>query len=243
MNRLFSGILSAFFPKTCACCGEIVEEDEELCDYCREMIRRCDPLRRCIRCGMQKKECVCKSRLLFFDGCIAPFVNTDVAQNAIFRLKYHQKPFIADFFAREMAWCVKNEYRTQRFDVICYVPMVRARERRRGYNQSHLLAERIGKLLHIPVFHNLLICRRSSKPQHELNAREREKNVAGLYTCKTVLDGMTVLLVDDIKTTGATLNECAKQLTIAGAASVWCVTALCTDKKKEGKIHGNRNWN
>ena len=238
---------AAGLPKTCVCCGEIIEEEEMLCDYCREMILRCDPLKRCRRCGMVKRDCVCNSRLFFFNGCIAPFVNTDFARDAMYRFKFASKLFAADFFAREMALCVVNEYRDITFDAICYVPMFRKKQRKRGYNQSRLLAEKLAEILHLPVRHDLLICRRLSKPQHELDAKRRMENVLGLYACKGDAEGATLLLVDDIKTTGATLNECAKQLVIGGASAVWCVTALATEKRKtkgkEGEGFGNRDRN
>ncbi len=242
MNVICKGFLSAFFPKTCACCGEIIDEEEQLCDYCREMLVRCDPIKRCVRCGMVKRDCVCKSRLLFFDGCIAPFVNTGAAKTALYRFKFGHRLFAKQFFAEQMALCVKNEYRDCKFDAICYVPMYRRKERRRGYNQSRLLAEELGRILQVPIAHNALICRKNAEIQHDLDARRRAVNVRDLYACSGHLDNKTILLVDDIKTTGATLNECAKQLTVAGASSIWCVTALTTDKKKkskEGDSHGN----
>lgn len=59
MLRVISVLKSVFFPKTCAGCGAIIDEDDELCDYCHEMLVRCDPLKRCMRCGLDKKNCQC----------------------------------------------------------------------------------------------------------------------------------------------------------------------------------------
>ncbi len=249
MNVIVKGIISAFFPKTCVCCGEPIEEEEELCEYCREMLYRFDPLTYCIRCSRKKRDCICKSRLFFYNACIAPFFNIAAAKQAMYRLKFSRKPFVARFFAEQMALCVKNEYRKVLFDVICYVPMPKKRERSRGYNQSRLLAQELSKILHIPVQHDLVVCHKRSAIQHDLPVNKRAQNVFGLYTCTKDYDGKTVLLVDDIKTSGATLNECAKQLTIAGASAVYCVTGLITEKEKKpqnrngGKRIGNRNRN
>lgn len=82
MKRVISVLKSVFFPKTCAGCGEIINEDDELCDYCHEMLVRCDPLKRCMRCGLKKDDCQCKNQVFAFEMCIAPFVNDGVAKRA-----------------------------------------------------------------------------------------------------------------------------------------------------------------
>ena len=110
---------------------------------------------------------------------------------------------------------------------------------KRGFNQSEVLAKNISKILKIPICNDALIAARKTKIQHTLTKDERFKNVRGKFIAnkKHDLTGKTVLLVDDIKTTGATLDECAKQLLSLGADEVYCVTGLMTpkNKKKEGK--------
>lgn len=231
MNSFKALIKSVFHPKTCAGCGAIIDEGEALCDYCHEMLVRCDPLKRCIKCGLSEANCCCNRKIFHFDGCVAPFINTAVAQNAVYSFKFARKMIIGEFLAEQMALSVKNEYRDIKFDGVCFVPMLKRKRLRRGFNQSRVLAEKIADLLGLPLY-NLLICRKNAPSQHGLKAKERFLNVKGMYQASVQAKGKTLLLVDDIKTTGATLDECAKQLLLSGAAGVYCVTALITESRK-----------
>ena len=100
-----------------------------------------------------------------------------------------------------------------------------------------LLMSRIAKLLNLPFYDNILGFRKRKKLQHKIPFNERFKNIKDVYYVKTPLKNKTVLLVDDIKTTGATLSECAKELLAAGSNRVYCVTGLITERKD--KKNGN----
>lgn len=157
MLRVISVLKSVFFPKTCAGCGAIIGEDDELCDYCHEMLVRCDPLKRCMRCGLDKKNCQCKRRTFAFEMCIAPFVNTGVAKRAMYYFKYRRKMTYGTMLAKQMALCVKNEYRGLKFDGICFVPMHRRKQLERGFNQTEVMAKAMSDMLEVPVL-NALKC-------------------------------------------------------------------------------------
>lgn len=157
MLRVISVLKSVFFPKTCAGCGAIIDEDDELCDYCHEMLVRCDPLKRCMRCGLDKKNCQCKRRTFAFEMCIAPFVNTGVAKRAMYYFKYRRKMTYGTMLAKQMALCVKNEYRGLKFDGICFVPMHRRKQLERGFNQTEVMAKAMSDILEVPVL-NALNC-------------------------------------------------------------------------------------
>lgn len=240
MKALISLIKEAFFPKTCAACGEITADGEPLCDYCREMLVRFDPMKRCIRCGTEKPGCDCRYRVFHFDGLIAPFENKDTAKLGVYAFKFRRKMGNADYFAEQMAFCVKNEYRDIRFDAVTFVPMHRLRFLKRGFNQSRVLAEKISDILNIPLAETLVTLK-AGKRQHDLFGKERFQNVKGRYSAKADAGGKTLLLVDDIKTTGATLDECAKQLFSAGADGVYCVTALISRRKKQEENNTGKN--
>lgn len=136
-----------------------------------------------------------------------------------------------------MANCVKSDFPRVNFDFICFVPFTKLQKIRRNFNQSELLAEHIAKLLEIPL-KDVLIKLFETESQHKKSIRNRSGNVFGVYDVKENADvkGKTVLLVDDIKTTGATLNECAWILKIRGAKEVYCVTAALTGKEKKETI-------
>lgn len=237
--NLFKGALAALFPNVCIACGEAIPEGEYLCEYCDEMSATIDFTKNCRRCGRDKKSCECSSRIFHFNGCCAPFYNEGVIKDAMYSLKFAHKDYIAKFFAQRMAITVKTAYNDIDFDLITFVPMKLRKKLKRGFNQSEVLAKNISKILKIPICNDALIAARKTKIQHTLTKDERFKNVRGKFIAnkKHDLTGKTVLLVDDIKTTGATLDECAKQLLSLGADEVYCVTGLMTpkNKKKEGK--------
>lgn len=230
--KIFKSLLSALFPKTCFCCGKIINENEFLCNYCYEMLEKSDLSKMCIKCGRKKKNCVCVKAVFCFDGCVSSFLNDGVAKRVMRKFKFGKKPEISEFFAQYMSLSVLNAYKDLKFDGICFVPMHKRKVRRRGFNQSEEIARNLSAILKIPVFSDAVICVKYRKSQHKLNAEKRLKNVKGLYKGVKNLSGKRILLVDDIKTTGATLNEIARQIINSGAASVHCVTALATEKLK-----------
>lgn len=231
VRRIFDGVVSTIFPKHCICCDEIIDENEFLCDYCYEMIERLDAQERCLFCGMDKGNCDCKRIIYHFEGCVIPFYNTGIAQRALYTFKLSRKEYFAEFFAREIALRIKEELPDVKFDGVCYVPSGVWKDLRRGFNQSELLAKRISEIMDIPLDRNTLYLKHYGKGQHNLNWRERFKNVRGSYGYKRRNFGKTLLLIDDIKTTGATLDECARQLLFSGAHHVYCACALATVKK------------
>jgi ComF family protein len=109
--------------------------------------------------------------------------------------------------------------------VIVPVPLHRRRLKERGYNQALLLAERLGEAVGVPIAHDLLYRNRHTMSQARLNAQERRRNVEDAFSCadRSVQD-KRVLLVDDVCTTGATLEACSVALKERGALSVWALT-------------------
>lgn len=238
---MFKALIYALFPNTCASCAEIIDENEFLCDYCFCMLEQCARDRLCIKCGLSKKECVCKYNVYSFDGVVAPFYKEASAKDAMYSFKFRGNLRAVRFFAERMALAVKQYYSDIDFDMVCCVPMTRFAENKRGYNQSALLGEQIAEILDLPFYKKLLYCKKKKHSQYKLSFKERKANVKDIFATKARFNGQTVLLVDDIKTTGATLSECAKELLSSGADKVYCVTGLISHKK--GKKDGNRNRN
>jgi ComF family protein len=109
-------------------------------------------------------------------------------------------------------------------DALVPVPLARERERERGYNQAALLARRIGRRLAVPTRAGWLVRTRATRPQSDLSAAERRANVRGAFRAREPAAGRHVLLIDDILTTGATLDACALALSAAGARRVGVLT-------------------
>ena len=232
-------ITEMLYPKQCVCCHEIIDEDEELCDNCIRNIERVDDNKRCIKCGLLKGNCGCKIYAYHFDGVVAPFFNDGLAKRGMYSFKFKKSEHAVEFFAREMAKTVRSQQLDGAFDAICYVPSTWFSYSKRGFNQSYLLAKRMSELLSIPLLKGALRCKGSIRFQHRLSREKRFALTRKKYyfskTCVNQLRNKKILLVDDIKTTGATLDECSRQLLFGGAESVFCVTALVSDLKKDKK--------
>ena len=240
---------NSIFPRVCIGCGEIIDNGEYFCDLCYSDIVRTDLDNRCEKCGLVKGKCDCENNFFHFEGCISPLVNEGSARMAMYRAKFSRKQRNLSYFSKQLALAVRSRYGDIKFDGICYVPMPRAKRMRRGYNQCAVMAYELSKILGVKMLRNALICRKNGGSQHMLSPKRRFDNVRVLYGFKCGNDGKTVLLIDDIKTTGATLDECSRQLLFSGADRVFCATALITDltdkdnERKERIHNGNRNRN
>lgn len=143
-------------------------------------------------------------------------------------------PFLSKRFGADIAKCITENYFME-FDMVTYTPLSKKSLRKRDYNQAYLLAREVSKRLDIPLV-DLLIKVRKTDEQKTLSAQKRKTNVYGAFDLKDkdIVFGKRILLIDDVKTTGSTLNECAKMLNIYGAESVWAATLAVAVPKEKG---------
>ena len=157
------------------------------------------------------------------DGIRAPYLFEGPLREAVHRLKYRGWRVAAPVLGGLLAGYLERHKLLAQppGQVLVPVPLHPRRLRSRGYNQSHLLAKETGKLLDLPVRGDLLKRAKDSPPQVEARSSEqRRANVAGSFKA-TGVEGLSILLVDDVATTGSTLMACADALKEAGAAGVW----------------------
>lgn len=228
MREFLNSFSYLFYPKRCVVCGEVIHPSQHLCDNCLPQLKPIS-VKTCSKCGNPKKSCCCKRYAYHFRGVASPYINEGAAQKAIYFYKFGSNTTSADFFGKEMAECFSKSFPDLEIDCVTSVP--RNRKRRREveesmwrFDHSALLAKRVSRELLVPYKRLLKKCK-NNKVQHLLSARGRFENVKGSY--KALPNNYkNVLLVDDIKTTGATLDECARMLMLAGAENVYCVTAV-----------------
>ena len=179
----------------------------------------------CPRCGKPQPSGIlcpgCVSWQAEIDGIRSPFRFDGVIRQAIHQLKYRNLRALAVTLAKLL-----QDYLTSNpmpGEVLVPVPLHQKRVRERGYNQSSILAKELGKLTGLPVVVDCLIRQRHAPPQaRTLTVDERRSNVANAFTCRGHrLRDKQVLLIDDVSTSGATLDACAAALKAAGATSVW----------------------
>lgn len=228
---IFTEIIKLVYPSRCPCCAKL-NDDGGLCEACRQRLTDClveDDA--CKRCGLSKAQCECKVFNFLFSGLCAPYYNKEAASEMIYGFKYANRPYAAKFLGFEMAERFKRVFKRVKPDFVCFVPSLKRDVSKRNYDYVYLLAKTVAKELDVPLKSKAIIKAKANEPQHKLNADQRQSNVKGAYKVTTSFDGKTVLLIDDIKTTGYTLNECAKQLRLAGAEKVYCLTSVITANK------------
>ncbi|MBQ7884585.1 MAG: ComF family protein [Clostridia bacterium] len=227
----FEKFKNLMFPRgfSCICCShEIFEDDKHICDECYNNLaflkgnlcnRCCEPTGLDFLCNR------CSSRELYFEKVVSPFEFDGFVKNAIHGLKYSNKTFYAEFLSEYMAKAYVDHKLT--CDIVVPVPLCRKRLKQRGYNQAELLAKGFCKKLNLPLLVNVLVRVKQTPTQVSLNISERLKNMKDAFsvTSNDQIKGKTVLVIDDVFTTGATIAECSKTLLHAGAKRVYAVTA------------------
>jgi ComF family protein len=213
--------LDLLFPQKCIGCGK---EGDLICPACYQSLPRIIPPV-CPRCGKSQPNGVicsgCVSWQANIVGIRSPFRFDGVIRQAIHQFKYKNLRTLAVPLSRLLQeYLAANPIPSE---VLVPVPLHPRRLRERGYNQSGMLAENLGKLTALPVVPDCLIRTRFSIPQARTeNVDERKKNVAGVFTCRSgSLANKQVLLIDDVATSGTTLDACALALKAGGATSVW----------------------
>jgi competence protein ComFC len=214
-------IVDTFYPRTCAGCGM---RGMWLCELCEEETLELGLPGECTRCGKPPYQgrCSCTDLDPVIRQARAVAVYDGWVTTAVKRVKYHAEPDRTWQFAEAMAPIVSS---LGHVDVLVPVPLHPGKQRKRGYNQSSRIAEHLARMTGIPML-DLLQRTRDTVSQTTLTGRERKSNVADAF----VLDprwhprsGLSYVLIDDVRTTGATLNACAAAL---GAASPAQISAL-----------------
>lgn len=232
---LLKALLWCVFTRRCDLCGDVVPLTQSRCDKCLEAERINGEI--CTSCGMSKSDCNCKSshHKPEYEEICAPFYYDGNIVKGMHRLKFQGYGENAIGMADEMAKTIKKQYHHINFDAITYVALSKDRERARGYNQSKLIAERLSKTLNVPL-EDTFYKAYENPPQRNQSARQRRANVFGAFDVNENIDpaGKTYLIVDDVKTTGATLSECAAVLDSYGATATYA-TVFAIRKPKNKK--------
>jgi len=236
MRETLDALAAVVFPAPCRICEETLVTASRV-PVCTACLDKLQPLTgpHCARCGRpfasevaaagaQPLCQLCRRGVYDFDSAHSFTTYDDHAMKAVVLLKYHRVAPLAGWFAARLAELVRREKIVA--DVVVPVPLHRARQRQRGYNQAELIARPLAKLLGLPLQPVLLVRTKPRLEKHRLTRKERWSSVKGAYRTRegTRIDKHRVLLVDDVVTTGATLDACSRALRIAGAAGVIGVT-------------------
>jgi ComF family protein len=251
MNRnkgqiLCSTAVNLLFPRRCPVCDEAVRPFGGLiCRECEEKLlpkalSEKDAL--CCRCGKPLSDpraefCGdCEGvRSFYVRGCAA-YRYRDVS-GALYRLKYESRAEYAEWMGDQMAGRILEEFGRVGVDMLTPIPISKEREKKRGYNQAALLAERISRTTGIPVNQDCLVRKTDTAVLRSMGALDRRNKIKNAFIASGVdVKSKIIMLIDDIYTTGATVNTCAEKLMEKGAAAVYCaVLAIGEDSCTQGQ--------
>ncbi|MBQ7294868.1 MAG: ComF family protein [Clostridia bacterium] len=221
-----------FFPEKCDRCGQIIPIVHNFCPHCEENITAIGEAF-CEKCGYENGSCFCESEFNpTLPHITAVYMYTGDIRERIHAMKFRGRLSFVGDFAAAMAQRVRQVYADVQFDGVCFAPMTKTAEKERGYNQSRLLAKALAYELSLPL-NDCLAKTKATQKQHKLTGQERKENLKGSFSVRTPaeVEGKVLLLCDDIKTTGATLSECANELLSAGAKDVYCICIALADYK------------
>ena len=232
IKKVVNKILDVIYPNnyTCIFCGDEIFDNQptSTCATCDCNLPKIKD-KVCDRCGEPIKSMAnycnrCQSKNMVFYKCRSVFVYENEIANKIRDFKFNNCKYLCNPFAKYL----EQLYKKSKFncDIIVPVPIHTIRLKQRGFNQSELLANKLGKLIDIQVNTTDLIKIKHTKNQADLNFKQRQENLKDVFQVKNknAFKNKNVLIVDDVYTTGSTINNCAIELLKAGAKNVYALT-------------------
>ncbi|MDO8486350.1 MAG: ComF family protein [Candidatus Staskawiczbacteria bacterium] len=230
-------LLDLFFPIFCLGCQK---EETYLCEDCRATLDilefQCclcgkNPLKINIELKGDGKCNKCSSKKLSGLYFALPYKENSLTRKLIHQFKY--QPYIKDL-AKTLASLLAEHFFISGINkediwgdsILIPIPLDIKKLKKRGYNQAEELAKELSKILNVPIFSDILIKTKSTQAQIELSGKEREQNLKNVFVIKNPAEiaGKKIFLVDDVYTTGSTMEECAQTLKKSGAKQVWGIT-------------------
>ena len=237
---IWRGLKELLWPAVCINCSDNIRDtDGDLCTSCWRQMMMCTAGDYCPRCGRDASRyglvggvcAACREQSVHFDGIARAGVYSDALQQMILAFK-HDRSELASALAPLADAALQGSSFYNAIDLFVPVPLHWTRRLLRGYNQSYLIAKRLPQA-RARISTDLVRIRRTRPQPVALTAAARERNVAGAFDVREdhPFSGRTVCLIDDIKTSGATLNECARTLKEAGAVRVYAVVLAVAGQK------------
>jgi len=205
---LIKPVENLFFPSVCFICHASLPENQSIiCHACSQSLSR-----------FNDSEYKILGKV-YFNRLFITFQFEPKIQMLIHLLKYQRYLSIAELFAEKIIHFFP-EIDSTKYHLLIPVPLHKIKFRERGYNQSEVISYRLSKITNIKCEKDLLVRIRNTKSQTKLNRKQRIENVSDAFKCEQNITGKNILLVDDVITTGSTVNFCSKVLKNAGAKNI-----------------------
>ena len=238
MTTIKESLIGIMYPRRCPICGNIViPKSESACVKCRLKL---NPIQepRCKKCSKpllneEQEYCFdCQRQQHHYEKGYAVYTYEESIKDSLIQYKFYGKREFAKFYVESIISELGDKLLRLQPDVIVPVPLHKRKLRIRGFNQAELLAKGIGDALSIPLHTDWLERVKYTTPQKKLNDKERLRNLERAFLCRADTNdiiGKCILLVDDIYTTGSTIEACTRVLLQAGCSKVYFVT-ICIGK-------------
>ena len=234
-------VLPILFPRHCPFCNQLLPYPEILCKSCQARL----PLisqPTCFRCGkplgdMHQELCYdCRIFPKSFDQGLALFLYNSMTRSSIVAFKYHNQRYLSDFYVEGICRIHLRQLKKWHLQAIIPIPIHKNKRKKRGYNQAGLIANQLAMRLNLPCYTDLVLRNQDTLPQKQFSPQARLNNLKKAFGLNPrYTDGQShlsipglkrILLVDDIYTTGATMESCTRLLKSAGVEKVY-VYSLC----------------
>ena len=238
LKKVISILIDFIYPENISCiiCNSQISKNNtySMCKTCfNEMNFILDG---CIKCGkpiiyhsLEKQDISgcgsCFDKTFYFDKSISCIEYNNTSKKLILDFKYKRKTYMSKYIANIMK--EKLEIENIKFDCILYVPLHKKRLKKRGFNQSEKIAIKLGNIINKPSYDSL-IRKKNTKPLYKLNKEQRQDTLKNIFEIKNNIEvkNKNILLLDDIFTTGSTVNEISKLLKLEGANKIYVMTLL-----------------
>lgn len=219
MGNTINSILELVYPPTCGFCGKLSKE--YICNKCYLKIKK------------YRIKDNCPSKNVYFQEIYSIFKYEEDIRDILIKYKFQNKSYIYKTFSQIILKDEKIYGILKKYDIIIPVPVHKKRKNERGYNQTELIAREIAKGLNIKMEKDVLIKSINTKAQSSLSKEERRDNIKGAFKAQNLqkIKDKNILVIDDIYTTGSTINECGRILKSTGAKSIGALT-IAKDYKK-----------
>ena len=211
------------YPPYCYTCDKRLDEKEKLiCETCWKSFKS-------HKYGIKiKNEDLKMSGKKNFADCYTIYNYSDKSLKLIHIFKYYRKSSLSVRIGKDFGEVIKKNKLEKKFDMIIPVPLHKSRERERGFNQSYLISKYASSISGLPLFNNVIIRKKNNKSQSLLTYNERIENVKNIFKVKfpEKINGKKIIIIDDIITTGLTVNSCCRELKKFNAGEIICLAAI-----------------
>lgn len=231
MIRVKENILDVLFPPRCPICEKILKvNNNQVCKECRKEIRyiqepACKKCGKMLLCEEQEYCYDCNKQEHIFIRGLSLWIYDKNIKKSLYRFKYNNKQEYAKIYANEIMMHHGRQMKGWNVDAIIPIPLHKSKLRSRGFNQAEILAKELSKLLVIPCYNNYVMRSKKTLPQKSLNDKQRKNNLKNAF--KIGVNDVKlnkVILIDDIYTTGITVDSVTEVLNYAGVNEVYVIT-------------------